>query len=112
VASERLAVFASMPTECAPYERELPGTGTVTVRHAAADAPSLGDEAVALVHEAALPDGTTVLRDIVGVRIGAALILTEGPDVAADSPELGAARQQLRELTARAVEEAAAALPA
>ncbi|WP_409330782.1 hypothetical protein [Trujillonella humicola] len=107
VARDRMAEFATLPTDCPPVEREVPDGGTATVRHLAADAPALGDEAVALVHEIRLPEGTIVLRDVVVVRIGDALVLTEGPDVAADDPALGDVRQQFAELTAQAVDKAA-----
>ena len=110
VAGERLAEFASLPTSCPPYEREIPDAGTATVSHRPAEASPLGHEAAAVVHEIEMPDGTTVLRDVVVVRIGDALVLTEGPDVAEDDPALEDARQQFRDLTAHAVDKAARTL--
>jgi hypothetical protein len=52
------------------------------------------------------PEGPTILRDTVVVRIGDALVLTEGPDRVEDDPEAGRQRERFDELTRQAVDKA------
>ena len=79
---------------------------TITER----DAPSMGDEAVAQVLEFELPDGPTVVRDVLAMRIGDVVVLTEGPDVAEGDPELARQRERFEDLTGQAVDGAAGVL--
>ena len=106
VARERLATLASIPSECPPFEHELPDGGTATVTITERDAPPLGDEGVAHVLEFDPPEGPTILRDVRTVRIGDALVLTDGPDVAEGDPELDRQRERFDDLTSRAVDKA------
>ena len=106
VARQRLATTASIPSECGSFEHELPDGGTATVTITERDAPPLGDEAVAHVLEIDLPEGPTILRDLVTVRIGDALVLTDGPDMAEGDPELGRQRERFDDLTRQAVDKA------
>ena len=106
VARQRLATLASIPSECGSFEHELPDGGTATVTITERDAPPLGDEAIAHVLEFDLPEGPTILRDVVTVRIGDALVLTDGPDMAQGEPELGRQRERFDGLTGQAVDKA------
>jgi hypothetical protein len=106
VARERLAALASIPSECRSFDHELPDGGTATVTITERDAPALGDEAIAHVVEFDLPEGPTILRDLLTVRIGDALVLTDGPDVAEGDPELDRQRRRFDDLTGRAVDKA------
>ena len=69
-------------------------------------ATPLGDEGVAHVLELDPPEGPTILRDIRTVRIGDALVLTDGPDVAEGDPELDRQRERFDDLTSQAVDKA------
>jgi hypothetical protein len=111
VARERLAEFASMTTECASFEHELPDGGSASVRMLQQDAPRLGDEAVAMLMEYDPSEGPTILRDTTAVRIGDALVLTEGPDLTEDDPEASRQRQRFIDVTRQAVEKATRTLP-
>ena len=106
VAHERLATLASIPSECPPFEHELPDGGTATVTITERNAPPLGDEAIAHVIEFDLPEGPTILRDLLAVRIGDALVLTDGPDLAEGDPELDRQRKRFEDLTGQAVDKA------
>jgi hypothetical protein len=106
VARERFATFASMATQCRTFEQEVLDGSTVTVRTEERNAPPLGDEAVALVQRFELSPDLTVLRDVVVVRIGDALVLVDGPDLAEGDSTAASAREQFEELTAQAVEKA------
>jgi hypothetical protein len=110
VAAERFATFASMTSECQPFEEELPGGGTTMVSLLPRDAPRLGDEAVGVVIEADQADGPTILRDSTVVRIGDVLVLTEGLDRVEDDPEAERQQQRFEVLTEQAVEKAASVL--
>ncbi|MGY1743061.1 MULTISPECIES: hypothetical protein [unclassified Blastococcus] len=110
VARERLATFASQARECRSFEQQVLDGSTVTVRTEERDVPPLGDEAVALVQSFELSPELTVLRDVVVVRIGDALVLVDGPDVAEGDETADSQRQQFDELAAQAVEKAARAL--
>jgi hypothetical protein len=110
VASERLATMASIPAECASFEDELLDGGTATVTITEREAPQLGDEAIAQVIEFDMPEGPNVLRDVLVVRIGDALVLTEGPDVAEGDPALDRQRERFEDLTGQAVDKAARVL--
>jgi hypothetical protein len=106
VARERLATLASIPSECGSFEQELPEGGTATVTITDRDAPPLGEEAVAQVIEVDLPEGPTILRDVVTVRIGDALVLTDGLNVAEGDPKLDRQRERFDDLAGRAVDKA------
>jgi hypothetical protein len=49
-------------------------------------------------------------RDVLAVRIGDVVVLTEGPDVAQGDPELDRQRKRFEDLTGQAVEKAPGAL--
>ena len=106
VASQRLATLASLPSECPSFEHELPDGSTATVTITEGNAPALGDEAIAQVIEFDPPDGPTILRDVLVVRIGDALVLTDGPDLVEGDPELDRQRKRFEDLTGQAVEKA------
>jgi hypothetical protein len=53
-----------------------------------------------------LPEGPTIMRDVLTVRIGDALVLTDGPDVAEGDPELDRQRERFDDLTSQAVDKA------
>ena len=110
VARERLATFASVPSVCDSFRHEPPDGGTAMVTVDEAAAPALGDEAIAQVIVFDPRDGPTLLRDVIAVRIGDALVLTEGPDVAVGDPELDPHRERFRDLTGQAVDKAARVL--
>jgi hypothetical protein len=110
VARERLATFASLPDTCGPFRHELPDGGTAMVTITEAAAPALGDESIAQVMVFDLGEGPTLLRDVLAVQIGDALVLTEGPDVAVGDPELDRQSERFRGLTAQAVDKAARVL--
>jgi hypothetical protein len=104
MARERLATLASIPSQCRSFEHELPDGGTVTITER--EAPPLGEEAIAHVIEFDLPEGPTIMRDVLTVRIGDALVLTDGPDVAEGDPELDRQRERFDDLTSQAVDKA------
>lgn len=110
VARERLATFASAPSACGSFPHELSGGGTAMVTITEAAAPALGDEAIAQVIVSDQREGPTLLRNVVAVRIGDALVLTEGPDVAVGDPELDRQRERFGDLTGQAVDKAAEVL--
>jgi hypothetical protein len=103
VARARLATLASIPSACRPFEHDLPDGGTATVTITERDAPPLGDEALAQVVEFDLPEGPTILRDVLVVRIGDVLVLTEGVDRVQDDPQADRQQDRFHDLTGRAV---------
>ena len=106
VARERLATLASVPSECRSFDLELPEGGTATVTITERDAPPLGDQALAQVIEVDLPEGPTILRDVLVVRIGDALVLTDGPNVPEGDPKLDRQRERFEDLARQAVDKA------
>jgi hypothetical protein len=109
VAAERLAVFATASAQCVGVRQELdgrPATATFTDRAA----PQLGDEAVALTVELQPEDGPDLFLDMVAVRVGEAIVFTNGERYE-DEPEAGLDPSQLDELTAEAVAKAEQTLP-
>lgn len=112
VARERLATLASIPSTCGSFEHELPDGGTATVTITEADAVPLGDEAVAQVVEFDLPEGPTVLRNVVVVRVGDVLVLTESVDRVEDEPQADRQQDRFHDLTGRAVDKATRVLTA
>lgn len=106
VAGDRLATLASIPAECGSFEHEVLDGGTATVTISEREAPPLGDEAIAQVIDFDMPEGPNVLRDVLVVRIGDALVLTAGPDVAEGDPELERQRERFEDLTGEAVDKA------
>ncbi len=106
VAAERLATSASVPSECGSFEQEMVDGTTATVRVLPRDAPQLGDEAMRMVVEFDQDDGPTILRDVVVVRIGDVLVLTEGADLAEDDPRADRQQERFDELTRQAVDKA------
>ncbi|MGK5110998.1 hypothetical protein [Geodermatophilus sp. CPCC 205506] len=106
VARERLAMLASIPSECGSFEQEMLDGSTATVTITERDAPPLGDEGIAHVLQFDQDEGPTILRDVRTVRIGDALVLTDGPDLAEGDPELDRQREHFDDLTSQAVEKA------
>lgn len=105
VASERLATFASMASECRSFEEELLDGRRAVISVVQRNAPPLGDQAVALELRADAAEGPTVSSDVVLVRLGSVLVLTEGQRVDGD-PDVSLDQERLDELTGRAVEKA------
>jgi hypothetical protein len=110
VAAERLAVFATASEQCVGVPQETPdgrsGTATFTDR----PAPQLGDEAVALTLEVQPEDGADLFLDLVAVRVGKAIVFTNGERYE-DRPEESLDPSRLDELTAEAVEKVEHTLP-
>jgi hypothetical protein len=106
VAHERLSVLASIPSKCQSFEHELPAGGTATVTVTERDAPPLGDEAIAHVVEFDPPEGPAILRDVLIVRLGDVLVLTEGVDRVEDDPQADRQQDRFHDLTGQAVDKA------
>ena len=106
VAAERFAEAASGPSECGSFEQELPDGSTATVHLLPREAPQLGDEAVGVLIEFDQEEGPTILRDVVIVRIGDVLVLTEGADIAEGDPQADRQQERFEELTRQAVDKA------
>ena len=106
VAAERLAASASVTSECGSFEQEMLDGSTATVKLLPRDVPQLGDEAVCVVIEFDQDEGPTILRDLVIVRIGDVLVLTEGVDRVEDDPQADRQQERFDELTAQAVDKA------
>lgn len=104
VAAERLAVFATASEECVGVQEELadgqPATATFTQR----PAPQLGDEAVALTLQLEPEEGPDLFLDLVTVRVGEAIVFTNGERYEAD-PAASRDPGWLDQLTERAVGE-------
>lgn len=104
VAAERLAEFAAAGSECGSFEHELLDDGTATVTLLPRDAPHVGDEAVGMVIRFDRDEGPTVLRDVVILRVGDVLVLTEGIDRVEDDPQTDRQQERFDELTEQAVD--------
>ena len=109
VADERLGIFASS-AQCVDVRQELldgrPATATFTLR----PAPQLGDEAVALTLELQPEEGPDLLVDMVAVRVGKAIVFTNGERYE-DEPAASLDPSRLAELTEKAVEKVKQTLP-
>ncbi len=105
VAHDRLATFAATATECRSFEQELLDGRRAVLSVAEREAPQLGDEAAALVVSVDPDEGPTMALDVVVVRLGSVLVLTDGERVDGD-PEVSLDQDRLDELTGRAVEKA------
>jgi hypothetical protein len=101
-----MATLESIPSECSPFKHELPDGGTATVTITERDAPLLGDEAIAHLIEFDRPEAPTILRDVLIVRIGDVLLLTEGVDRVEDDPQAERQQDQFHDLTHQAVDKA------
>ena len=111
VAGDRLATIASTVTECPTFQHELLDGRSSTVAVVQRDAPPLGDEAVALEHQVAPDEGPSLVLDVIVVRVGSALVLTDGERVDGD-PVRSLDQRRFDELTGLAVEKARSTLPA
>ncbi len=111
VARERLTTFASVPSTCGSFRQDLPDGGSAMVTVTEAAAPAMGEEALAqvIVFDRG-EEEPTMLRDVLAVRIGNSLVLTEGPDVAMGDPELDRRHGVFGDLTRQAVDKAARVL--
>ena len=105
VASERLAVFATASEDCVGVQQELADGQSATSTFTQRPAPQLGDEAVALTLQLEPEEGPNLFADLVAVRVGNAIVFTNGERYEA-GPEDSLAPSRLDQLTQRAVEKA------
>jgi hypothetical protein len=106
MAREQMATLESIPSACSPFEHHLPDGSTATVTITKRNAPLLGDEAIAHLIEFDRPEAPTILRDVLIVRIGDVLVLTEGVDRVEDDPQADRQQDYLHDLTDQAVDKA------
>ena len=99
-----MAASASATSQCRSFEQEMLDGRTATVRILPRDAPMLGDESVGVLIEADPDEGPTILRDVMLVRVGDVLVLTEGVDRVEDDPQADAQQERFEELTRQAVD--------
>ena len=111
VARDRLATIASTVTECGTFEQDLLDGRSSMVTLVQREGPPLGDERIALEHRVDPDEGPSLVVDVVVVRLGSALVLTDGERVDGE-PDRSLDLQRLDELTGQAVEKARTALPA
>ena len=110
VAHARLRQFASQTSQCRSFTDKLADGRPATLRVSGRKPPQLGDEAVAVVVQTDPADGPVTSADVVVIRHGKALILTESHRVDADPP-VGLEQSGLDALTRQAVDKAQDKLP-
>ncbi len=111
MAGDRLAQFASQSTQCRSFQERLPDGQQALVTVSERRAPRLGDESVAFAVRADPTDGPTVDYEVVVVRLGDALVLTETSRVEGE-PKLSMEPARFEALTRQAFQKAQAKLPA
>lgn len=110
VAHARLRQFASQTSQCRSFTNRLTDGRQATLRASGRQPPRLGDEAVAVVVQTDPADGPITYADVVVVRHGKVLILTEGHRVDGD-PRISLERSQLEALTRQAFDKVQGKLP-
>lgn len=110
VAAERLAVFATASEECVGVPQPLADGQVAAATFTSRPAPRLGDEAVALTVHTEPEEGPDLFLELVGVRVGNAIVFTNGERYEGD-PAASLDPGRLDQLTERAVEKVEQTLP-